>query len=259
MQVQSITTVFFSPTGNTRKYLQGMTSDCGMPVTEFDVTGYGIEYYREFFSDELVVIGAPVYGGLLPSVAMERFSKLRGCQTPCVIVACYGNRAFDDSLIELAELLKRQDFVIYGAAALVGRHTYGSIQVDRPNENDIQEAKDFLKRVMRCNEEEPQISIPGHLPFQAKGAKGSFFPSTDSSSCLKCGMCVRKCPTGAIAKDCVTIDTEKCISCFRCIRNCPAKAKSMNSPAYDAFAEMMSTKLAQPKENEFFYPDNSQD
>lgn len=255
MNVKSITTAFFSPTGNTRKYLKEMTSESGIPVKVLDMTLPKLDNPQPFSFDDLVVVGAPVYGGRIPTVAMERFTKLEGNNTPCIILACFGNRAFDDALLEFAELFRKNGFVMYGGAAVVGRHTYGSIQIDRPNKKDLQEAKDFFARIMNNNSAEPRLSIPGNIPYLAKGSKGRFFPTTDISVCRKCGMCVRLCPTGAIAQDCMTIDSEKCLSCFRCIRNCPAKAKQMTSTTYKEFAEMLSKKLEKPKENVFFYPE----
>lgn len=107
MNVKSITTAFFSPTGNTRKYLKEMTSESGIPVKVLDMTLPKLDNPQPFSFDDLVVVGAPVYGGRIPTVAMERFTKLEGNNTPCIILACFGNRAFDDALLEFAELFRR--------------------------------------------------------------------------------------------------------------------------------------------------------
>ena len=83
--------------------------------------------------DDVAVFAAPVYGGRIFKGAMERFSHVKGEGTPCIAVATYGNRHYDDALLELCDALKAQGFVVVAAVALIGEHTYGSIQVGRPN------------------------------------------------------------------------------------------------------------------------------
>ena len=84
-----------------------------------------------FSGEDFVIFGMPVYGGRLPALAAKRLAGLHGEQTPCVLVVTYGNRHYDDALVELQDLCEAQGFVVKGAAALVGRHTYGEIQMDR--------------------------------------------------------------------------------------------------------------------------------
>ncbi|MBE6381217.1 MAG: 4Fe-4S dicluster domain-containing protein [Lentisphaerae bacterium] len=47
----------------------------------------------------------------------------------------------------------------------------------------------------------------------------------DQSKCVKCKLCIKSCPVGAISDDFV-IDTEKCTRCNSCIELCPKKAIS---------------------------------
>ena len=51
----------------------------------------------------------------------------------------------------------------------------------------------------------------------------------DIEKCIKCGLCFKKCPAGAIAwekKETASINKEKCVKCLSCITNCPADAIS---------------------------------
>ena len=74
--------------------------------------------------DYLVVFSSPVYGGRIPKVARGRFANFFGNKTPCVITVTYGNRDFDDALLELYDFATANGFDVIGAAALIGRHTY---------------------------------------------------------------------------------------------------------------------------------------
>ena len=49
----------------------------------------------------------------------------------------------------------------------------------------------------------------------------------DTDKCVKCGLCMRTCPVGAIQKtDVFTVDNAKCSKCNSCIEICPKKAIS---------------------------------
>jgi hypothetical protein len=61
----------------------------------------------------------------------------------------YGNRHYDDALLELADMAEAQGFAVKGAAALVGRHTFGQIQSDRPDSNDLDADKDVARRASK--------------------------------------------------------------------------------------------------------------
>lgn len=245
-----VTAVFFSPTCNTEKYVTEMVQVTGEMPEVINVTSRDSEE-RVFGPDELVVFGAPVHGGLIPEIAARRFSKFKGTRTPAVIVASYGNRHYDDALVQMQDILSAQGFLPQGAAAVIGRHTFGEIQTDRPNAADLEEARDFMKRLLASERKEEALALPGNRPYLAKGVKGRFRPQTKKELCVGCGMCVRDCPVGAIAEDCATI-SEECISCFRCIRHCPMKGKFADSDLYKQVAAMMTEKLSVPRPNEFY-------
>lgn len=242
-------TIYFSPTGNTKKSVNAMAAAVGTGAfTEIDCTCQG-KYTEKFFSQEdFVIFGAPVYGGRIPQAAMVRLNTFKGEQTPCIITVSYGNRHYDDALLELKDMAERNGFVVKGGAAVIGRHTFGEIQTDRPNAEDLREMADFACRAYRkigstgC--------IPGNPVYKEGGKGGNFRPST-MENCVKCGLCKRDCPVSAIDDDFQVIE-EKCISCFRCIRNCPVKAKVMNTESYQQFAADFTQRLSQRRENEFY-------
>ena len=246
---ETIAKIYFSPTGNTKKSVDAMASALDTPVQDYDLT-ISCDNGAAFTADDFAVIGMPVYGGRIPTVARDRLVRLKGNQTPCIVLVTYGNRHFDDALKELADLVKAQGFIVKGAAALVGRHTYGDIQTGRPDADDLAADAAFAKKAAAKTGTLP-VHIPGGKPYKHGGGGGSFRPLT-SEDCTLCNLCVEQCPTQAIAADCKTIDDSRCISCFRCIRICPTNAKNMDTEEYLAFAEYFSQKLKDQRENEYF-------
>ncbi|MGI5893157.1 MAG: 4Fe-4S binding protein [Candidatus Merdivicinus sp.] len=250
------TAIYFSATDTSKKGAEAIAAAIGggkfetINLTRFDA----VPVRTEFRSDEAVVFGAPVYGGRLYRGAVERFRKLKGNQTPCILTVTYGNRDFDDALLELSDLAKELGFVPVAAAALIGEHTYGEIQKGRPNAEDLAEDAVFAEKVAQklAANDFSQPMIPGNHPYKEGGSGGKFHPLT-AENCVKCGLCARECPEGAIdPANGFAVNPERCIACFRCIRRCPVHAKNMNTPEYQEFAAAFTKRLAERKENRYF-------
>ena len=242
----------FSPTDTSRRGAWAMACALGEPAL-LDATLSPLPP-TQLGPEDLVVFGAPVYGGRVFQGALERFAPLRGQQTPCIVTVTYGNRDFDDALLELADFCRGQGFLPFAGAALVGEHTYGSVQVGRPAEEDLQQDRAFALEAMddfRAGWRE--FAPPGNRPYREGGQGGSFVPAP-TQACTHCGLCARQCPMGAIAPDGGAVDRGKCIACFRCVKNCPHSARGVSTPEYQAFAAAFSEKLKAPKENQYFLP-----
>lgn len=243
-----VSLIHFSPTGNSRTVAQTMAAAIGEVKDTLDLT-MEAEPEKICAAEDFVIVAAPVYGGRVPQVAMERLARVRGTQTPCIVAVTFGNRDYDDALLELADWAAAHGFVVKGACAVVGRHTFGEIATTRPDSADLAQCEDFARRAL-AGAPLALETISGNRPYKEGGKGGKFRPTT-TEACTHCGLCVRSCPVQAIAGDCCTI-ADTCISCFRCIRSCPVQAKECVSEDYKAFAPMFTQKLAAPQENKFF-------
>ena len=249
-----MTAVYFSATGTSKRNVEALAKTYAADYRTIDLTRFDSAKEEQYFSrDDLVIIGAPVYSGRIYCGAAERFHTLHGDQTPCLITVTYGNRHYDDALLELKDLMTQQGFRVIAGAALIGEHTYGDIQKGRPNDQDLEETIRFAERIREelASDQVSEPVIPGKHPYRDGGNGGGFRPLTDDS-CNRCHLCEKECPQGAIHEDCITIDGNRCIACFRCIRICPVGAKNMNTPEYTDFARDFSNKLAKRRENEYF-------
>lgn len=247
---QKLVAVYFSATGNTKTYIEEMAKATGLETVFYDITAAEEAPEIVCGKDDLLLLGAPDYSGRIPHLSRERFAKLRGEGTDAVLVVTFGNRAVDDALVELEDLVSERGFHVVGGAGLVGRHTFGQIAVDRPTAADKVQAADFMKAVLK-KEKGAYAKMPGNRPYKDGGKGGKWRPET-TDACGACGLCVKNCPAHAIAEDCKTINEDLCISCFRCIRNCPKGAKQITTEAYRDFEKMLNQKLAKRQENEFY-------
>ena len=178
MNCKNIHVVYFSPTHTSAKIVHAVAEGMGaVSYAESDLT-YEKPAEIESIEGELTLVAVPVYGGRVPDVALERLQMLRGKQTPVVPIVVYGNRDYDDALLELADVLKSQGFVPVAAGAFVGEHSFSSkeypIAAGRPDKADHDAAFLFGQHIVEkihalkdLDAMEP-LAVKGHFPYKEK-------------------------------------------------------------------------------------------
>lgn len=258
MDLQKVYAVYFSPTGTTERAVIAAAKGTGLPGARIDLTPFkGRQMYRRSFNkNEVVVVGLPVYNGRLPGKIETFFSALTGNQTPAIAMVVYGNRDYEDALIELKVRLEERGFKVIAAAAFIGQHTFSkNIAEGRPNEDDLLIAREFGRKAVAGIDKAMAgtLTVKGNYPYvrepfdpiQLTGEYTGWAQVGTTADCSLCGLCEESCPWGAITiDDNVLINYAKCMRCFRCIRVCPSRAKKVIDPKFPAFLEKFEEMLA---------------
>lgn len=244
MSIKKVSLVYFSPTGNTKKAVGSIAKGIGIDTVEYDLTKLQErEKKYSFTENDLVIIGAPVYAGRIPKLDKELFSGLSAQNTPVILVVSYGNRDYDDALLELKNISKSKGFVPIAAGAFIGEHTYSSlVATKRPDQEDIEKMIFFGEQIRQKLKDSESIDmnleVRGNFPYRKGMGSSSIVPETNDN-CTSCMICVKKCPTKAISNENPKeINTSKCIKCFACVKNCPVNAKDIR---LDAFKDMIKS------------------
>lgn len=209
MVIKKATALYFSPTKGTKKavelfakYLTGIKT-----TFEDNTLPEQREKLYEFGSDELVIVANPVYAGQMPQV-QGLWRNLRGSDTPCVILACYGNRHYDDTLAQMQQILETRGFIVIGAAAPIIPHIFSPVLgAGRPDSKDEAELNVFAAEVMRklVWDELESAELPGDADPELK-TPIAVPKSFDEKRCVQCGRCADLCPVGAIDGLSVAVD-----------------------------------------------------
>lgn len=265
MEINKVKIICFSPTGTTRKILVSIAKGFGAEVVEaVNLTPSGGERsQRTVGGDELAIIGVPVYGGRVPVEAIKRLKRITASATPAVVVVVYGNREFEDALLELKNLSREQGFVPIAAAAFIGEHSFSTealpIAPGRPDALDVEKAASFgravadkLARLSQAAVVE-DLSLPGRFPYEGGARAMSVAPVTKEDRCTLCGVCAEVCPTAAIVVgERVETSVELCIRCCACIKNCPEDARLWEDPMMLKITQWLHENCGQRKEPQFF-------
>ncbi len=251
--------VYYSPTGTSRKIVKAIQSGLGLVYDDIDLTPPATEKKKHRFSlKDLAIIAAPVYGGRVASVAATRLNNIIGNGSPAVLVAVYGNREYEDALLELKEITTANGFKPIAAAAFIGEHSFDTpetpIATGRPDEDDIQLAKNFGEKIKtKLDNGLTIVEVPGNYPCRDRGDADARSPETNKKTCTLCGICANVCPTACImVSDAVETNKEECTACTACVKYCPTGARHWENEEIIKVAKWLSTDYANRKEPEFY-------
>ncbi len=242
--------IVFSPTGGTGKVAQVIAKAWSEAPIKTDLSDPKADFSKCIISQEdMAVIAMPSYGGRAPAVAIERLKRIKGNGARCVLVCVYGNRAYEDTLVEMEDAAKICGFRVVAAIAAVAEHSImPQYATGRPNAVDAGQLKGFAKRVM--DKFDVITQRPGNRPYKKPGGAG-LIPKV-TKDCVKCGLCAKNCPVQAIDPETLKADSKKCISCMRCVKECPKKARKVNGALVSVAALAIKKACSVRKENELF-------
>jgi len=265
MKVEQVKLIYFSPTGTTRKVVESIARGISVAdVEHIDLTlPEGARQAIKPLSDELAIIGAPVYGGRLPVDAIDRLNPVKAANTPAILVVVYGNREFEDALLELKNVAIELGFNPVAGAAFIGEHSFATEDVPiangRPDSRDVQLAMDWGAKIknkinaLRSPGAPMDLEIPGRFPYEGGVRSMVVSPVTQADPCTVCGTCASVCPTAAISiNGSVATDIELCIRCCACIKNCPTGARVWEDETMKTIATWLNENCSARKEPRMF-------
>lgn len=252
-----VTEIVFSPTGGTGKVAEIITNAWGLSVNKIDLTNAETDYSSlSLGKDDLAIIAVPSYGGRVPNLAVQRICNIKGNHIPCVIVCLYGNRAYEDTLVELNDISEKSDFKVIAAIAAIAEHSImHQYAAGRPDTKDESELTSFAEKILeKINSDYTEFStlqIPGNRPYKKSGG-ASLVPKANND-CTNCGNCAKKCPAQAISKENLRVaDSKKCISCMRCVVQCPYSARKVNEAMVSVVSLAIKKACSVRKANELY-------
>lgn len=265
-------TMYFSPTGTTKKVVTGIAKTISK-VIDREVTINTIDFtlptLREkavsFTEDDLVIIGVPVYAGRVPNILLKYLNTIMGNGAMAVAVVVYGNRNYDDALLELKDILEFTGFKVIAAGAFIGEHSFSKILgKDRPDDQDMVLVNEFANQIsakMTTQANIPAVTVKGNKPYRKYYVPKNpddlpvdirkVTPKTNSS-CIDCKTCVNVCPMGSINAGDVSKLNGICIKCGACVKQCPTEAKYFDDEDYLRHKHELEVEFANRREPELF-------
>ncbi len=262
---ETVKLVWFSPTGTTKAVVHGIAK--GIDSRVLETTDITLPQARTqplaATENELLVIGVPVYMGRVPALLGDWLGMIQTARTPAVCVVVYGNRAYENALLELCDIVRARGCIPVAGAAFIGEHSFSSPDTPtaqgRPDTIDLDRAEQFGLKIRAKMEAiaslsaMPDLTVPGACPYGGSTTLWDVDFIEVDDRCVHCGVCAEVCPQGAVDPHRSSIiDHKKCITCCACIKSCPRHARTMKpGPVMDA-AQRLHSLYGERKEPECF-------
>ena len=170
----SIYAIYFSPTGGTEKIVTFIAEQFG-EYQSIDLCEKTSGLTNDFSKEDLCIIGVPSFGGRVPAIALEKIKEFNGTKTNTILVVVYGNRAYEDTLIELEDTLIEKNFTCQAAIAAIAEHSImHQFATGRPDQNDLTELTSFAQKIKEktnntVKTDFPPVHVPGNRPYREYG------------------------------------------------------------------------------------------
>lgn len=268
--IKNLKAMYFSPTDKTKRVVTGIAKSISQSmdtsVKEIDFTLKDARMEPTVFSaEDFVVFGVPVYAGRVPNILLKYLNTIQGNGAVAAAIVVYGNRNYDDALIELRDILETQGFQVIAGGAFVGEHSFSTtLAKSRPDEKDMSIVGEFASKIynkLATQDQLESIDVKGNRPYRKyyvpKDKHGEpadirkVTPKTNSD-CIDCKICVGVCPMSSIDYDDVFQMVGICIKCGACIKKCPTHAKYYDDENFLKHKHELEDELTFRREPELF-------
>ena len=260
-QAKKITAAYFSPTGTSKRIARAiagaMAPALNMETADFPLTlpSDRKKPLPDFGGGGALVLALPVYAGRVPAIAEPIIKKLSGRGAPVVAAAVYGNRDYDDALLEMSDILSARGFQVAAAGAFIGEHSLSKkVGGGRLDAGVLKAAENFGKAAAEkiANNSFGNFEIKGKRPYRERPAAAPCAPKTDEN-CAECMICAQNCPAGVISFENPREISEGCLRCCACVKGCPSGSKFFDDEIYAKFKAFLEANCTARKEPELFY------
>ena len=198
MSIMKFYNIFFSPTGGTKKVADIIINGTRQEAEVIDLIKDPEKIKKlQLKKDDVCLVVIPSYGGRIPSVITDMFRNVKADGTKAILTVVFGNRAIDDTLLELQDVLEASGFVCIAGMEAVAEHSLmHQFGTGRPDSLDEKELMGFAAKIMENITTQKTPEFPGNRPYRQYG--GVPFKPIVNKKCTSCGLCAKECPTGAI-------------------------------------------------------------